>query len=91
MADCAARRAVGVRLTKAKLAQVVPAVGAVVGSGFHACYTARVCDAAYCLYRERFLAEKYGDDVIEVTVDPPSDVARYDETDEAILGDDCDG
>ena len=84
-------RAVGVRLTKAKLAQVVPVVGAAVGSGFNAYYTARVCDAAYYLYRERFLAEKYGHDVIEVTVQPPPDVVRYEETDEAIPGDDCDG
>ena len=84
-------RAVGVRLTKAKLAQVVPAVGAVVGSGFNAYYTGRVCEAAYYLYRERFLAEKYGHDVIDVTVEPAPDVGRYEETDETIPGDDCDG
>lgn len=85
-------RAVGVRLTKAKLAQVVPAAGAAVGLGFNAYYTARVCDAAYYLYRERFLAEKYGPDVIEVTVPPPPDVgARYEETDEAIPGGERDG
>ena len=53
-------KALGVRLTKAKLAQAVPIVGGVVGGGFNAYYTARVCDAAYQLYRERFLAEKYG-------------------------------
>ena len=58
-------RAIGVRLTKAKLAQVVPAMGAAVGLGFNAHYTGRVCDAAYFLYRERFLVEKYGHDVIE--------------------------
>lgn len=81
-------RAVGIRLTKAKLAQVVPAVGAAVGLGFNAYYTARVCDAAYYLYRERFLAKKYGHDVIEVTVQPPLDIeARYEEIDEAIPGD----
>lgn len=80
--------AVGVRLTKAKLAQVVPAVGAAVGLGFNAYYTARVCNAAYYLYRERFLAEKYGHDVIEVTVQPPPDVgARYEESDEGVPGD----
>ena len=84
-------RAVGVRLTKAKLAQVVPAVGAVVGSGFNAYYTARVCDAAYYLYRERFLAEKYGSDVIEITVEPPPEAARYEETDETIPGEERDG
>ena len=63
-------RALGIRLTKAKLAQFVPAVGAVVGLGFNAYFTARVCEASYNLYRERFLAAKYGVDVIEVTVDP---------------------
>ena len=67
-------KALGVRLTKAKLAQVVPAAGAVVGGGFYAYFTSKVCDAAYYLYRERFLAEKYGADVIEVTVEPADDV-----------------
>ena len=52
-------KALGIRLTKAKLAQAVPIVGGVVGGGFNAYYTSRVCDAAYQLYRERFLAEKY--------------------------------
>ncbi len=27
-----------------------------------------MCDAAFFLYRERFLAEKYGPDIIEETV-----------------------
>ena len=58
------------RLTKAKLAQGVPIMGAVVGGGFNAYYTARVCDAAYHLYRERFLAEKYGAEVIDPTAEP---------------------
>ena len=52
-------KTLGIRLTKAKLAQAVPIMGAAVGGGFNAYYTARVCDAAYHLYRERFLAEKY--------------------------------
>jgi hypothetical protein len=47
----------GIRLTKAKLAQVIPAVGAGVGGGFNTYYISRVCDAAYFLYRERFLAK----------------------------------
>ncbi len=58
-------KALGIRLTKAKLAQAVPVVGAGVGGGYNAYYTTKVCDAAYYLYRERFLAEKYGDDTIE--------------------------
>ena len=63
-------KALGIRLTKAKLAQVVPIVGALVGGGFNAYYTARVCDTAYYLYRERFLAEKHGPDWIDVVVGP---------------------
>lgn len=51
--------ALGIRLTKAKLAQTVPILGAFVGAGFNAYYTEKVCDAAYFLYRERFLANKY--------------------------------
>jgi hypothetical protein len=53
----------GIRLTKAKLAQVVPLVGAGVGAGFNASYVAKVTRTAYQLYRERFLIEKYGPDV----------------------------
>ena len=63
-------RVLGIRLTKAKLAQAVPIMGAAVGGGFNAYYTARVCDAAYHLYRERFLAEKYGLEVIDLTAEP---------------------
>ncbi len=53
-------RALGTRLTAAKMAQIVPVTGAVVGSGFNAYYTSKVCDAAFNLYRERFLLRKYG-------------------------------
>ena len=63
-------RSLGIRLTKAKLAQVVPVTGALVGAGFNAYYTNKVCDAAFYLYRERFLAEKYGENIIEETVKP---------------------
>jgi len=42
----------------------------VVGGGFNSYFTSKVCDAAYFLYRERFLAEKYGADVIDVAVRP---------------------
>jgi hypothetical protein len=41
-----------------------------VGGGFNAYYTSNVCDNAFYLYRERFLAEKYGENIIEVTVKP---------------------
>ena len=60
----------GIRITKAKLAQIVPIAGALAGGGFNAFYTSNVCDAAHHLYRERFLAEKYGEHIIEVTVEP---------------------
>ncbi len=67
-------KALGIRLTKAKLAQTIPLAGAAVGGGFNAYYTAKVCDAAYYLYRERFLASKYDDEgLIELTVSPPDD------------------
>ena len=75
-------KALGIRLTKAKLAQTIPVAGAVVGGGFNAYYTTKVCDAAYYLYRERFLARKYGDpDIIEATV-PPADTLEPDYEDE---------
>jgi len=66
-------KALSIRLTKAKLAQIVPAAGAAIGGGFNVYFTAKVCDAAYFLYRERFLAGKYGPDVIEAEVAPAAD------------------
>lgn len=36
--------------------------------------TANVCQAAYFLYRERFLAAKYGPEVIEDTLKPAEDI-----------------
>lgn len=73
--------ALGRRLTKAKLQQTIPVAGAVVGGGFNAYYTAKVCDAAYYLYRERFLANKYSDEgMVEATVPPPDTLdAGYEE------------
>lgn len=83
-------KALGIRLTKAKLAQAVPIMGAAFGGGFNAYYTARVCDAAWHLYRERFLAHKYNrPDVIDI--DPTSRLEegeefepRYAEADEEL-------
>lgn len=63
----------GIRLTKAKLAQIIPVAGAAVGGGYNAYFTSNVCEAAYHLYRERFLAMKYGPSVIDVTVKPAED------------------
>lgn len=59
-----AARALGLKLTGAKMAQVVPVAGAVLAGGFNAYYTTRVCNTAYHLYRERFLISKYGEEVI---------------------------
>ena len=83
-------RALGIRLTKAKLAQSIPIMGAAVGGGFNAYFTTRVCDAAYQLYRERFLAEKYGAEVIDLTAEPVEGSGfehRYPEAREEILPD----
>ena len=78
-------KALGIRLTKAKLAQILPGVGAAVGGGFNAYFTDKVCDAAYYLYRERFLAAKYGADEIEITVEPAKDIdPHYPEEGEAV-------
>jgi len=54
----------GIRLTKAKLAQIIPGLGGAIGAGYDIYFTASVCDTAFFLYRERFLAKKYGVDVI---------------------------
>ena len=63
-------KALGINLTKAKLANVVPVAGAVISGGFNAYYTDKVCKAAFYLYRERLLAMKHGAQAIEVTVSP---------------------
>ena len=78
-------KALGIRLTKEKLAQILPIAGAVIGGGFNAYFTSNVCQAAYYLYRERFLAAKYGADVIEETVPPAEDIdPHYPEEGEAM-------
>lgn len=56
----------GYKLTKAKLAQAVPYIGSAVAGGFNAKYTADVCEAAYYMYRKRFLEEKHGLVPVEV-------------------------
>lgn len=52
-------RSLGLHLTQAKLAQLAPVAGAAVGSTYNAWYTGRVCEAAFHLYRERFIETKY--------------------------------
>lgn len=51
-------KSLGIRLTKAKLAQVIPVIGSVAGGGFNAYYVSKVCETAHHLYRERFIIEK---------------------------------
>ena len=63
-------KALGINLTKAKLANTIPVAGAVISGGFNAYYTDKVCKTAYYLYRERLLAIKQGAEVIEATVKP---------------------
>lgn len=53
-------RALGMTITKKKLALAVPVVGVAVGAGLNARTLARVVDDAEHLYMERFLREKYG-------------------------------
>lgn len=53
----------GIRLTKAKLGELVPIVGGVVGAGYNAYFAGCAGEAAFNLYRERFLARKYGFDI----------------------------
>lgn len=78
-------KTLGIRLTKAKLAQAIPIMGAAVGGGFNSYFTMKVCDSAFYLYRERFLAQKYGSNVIEVTVEPAkSSDPNYPEGEEKI-------
>lgn len=50
----------GIRLARAKLAQAVPVVGAVVGGSFNGWFLELVGRASWALYRERFLVERYG-------------------------------
>jgi len=59
-----AARALGLKLTGAKLAQILPVTGAIIGGGFNAYYTSKVCRVAHFLYRERFLVQKYGINVV---------------------------
>lgn len=49
----------GIRITKGKLAMVVPLAGITVNTGFNTFMMNKVCDTAYIMYRERFLATHY--------------------------------
>ncbi|MBX2844106.1 MAG: EcsC family protein [Flammeovirgaceae bacterium] len=58
-----------IQLLKAKIGDVIPINGAVIGSGFNAYFTSEVCDTAEFIYKQRFLAEKYGPQIIDLTLD----------------------
>lgn len=57
-------KSLGIRLTKAKMADLIPYISTLIGAGFNVYYTNKVCDSAFYLYRERFLAKKYGPEII---------------------------
>lgn len=52
--------ALGIRLTKAKLGQAVPVIGAAIGGGVNGYLMHCTIEAASNLYRQRFLLNKYG-------------------------------
>jgi len=55
----------GDKLTKKKLMQVVPGVGAIIGAWSSSSLLADICEAAHFSYRKRFLMRQYGADVFE--------------------------
>jgi hypothetical protein len=56
--------ALGSRLVKAKMAQSIPVVGAGVAAAFNAWFMKTLTVSAFQLYRERFLIEKHGPQVV---------------------------
>ncbi|NNE34048.1 MAG: EcsC family protein [Rhodothermales bacterium] len=62
----------GITLTRKKVAQLMPIAGAVVGGSFNLYYTSKVCSTAYQFYRERFLVERHGPDVMKRAAGPPA-------------------
>ena len=72
--------AMGVRLASRKLAQIVPVAGVVVSAGLNAALMRTIGEAADHLYRERFLAERYGR--VETADGTSTDLARPVDTQE---------
>jgi hypothetical protein len=56
--------ALTVRVVKAKLGQLVPIAGAVIAGGYNAWLMRAVTATAYHLFRERFLLEKHGEEIL---------------------------
>lgn len=50
----------GLRLTKKAMAAAIPIVGAGMGAGMNVWFVSSITEAAYMIYRERFLMQKYG-------------------------------
>lgn len=69
---------IGIKLTKGKLGQTIPFVGAGVGGSFNAYFTEKVCEAAYYYYRERFIKNKEN----QQNETPPHSVMQSDSSDE---------
>jgi hypothetical protein len=67
--------ALGIRLTRKRLGMLVPVLGAVVGGATNVRFTAGTCEAAYYLYRERFLLRRYGTAIAGQVIDVPPDAA----------------
>jgi len=73
----------GLRLTKNKLAQIIPGLSVAVASGYNAYLISEVCECAFMMYRERHLARFYNDPgIIEVTVKPSEELIFIDEGDQ---------
>jgi len=53
-------RTMGVRLSKSKMLQIVPLVGAFVGAGVNHQFTSRNASTGFMAYRARYLARRYG-------------------------------
>lgn len=59
----------GLRLTRKRLGRLVPVLGALVGGAANVQFTAGTCEAAYYLYRERFLMRKHGEAITGRVID----------------------
>ena len=60
----------GDKLTKKKLMQIVPGIGAVIGAWSSSGLLADICEASCCVYRKRFLVRRYGAAVFEDGCEP---------------------
>lgn len=54
------------QLVRAKVGQMLPIKGAIIGTGFNAYFTNEVCGIANLMYRQRFLLKKYGPEILTI-------------------------